>query len=249
MALDVDGDAEQGRWHPDQRACMLAMTPFTRSKGLLGRASSSLAKRCCFGPPARSICSSCVLRSTSSSAITISSSSRWFGPAALADGGAERGERGDRASGRRGPQLSNPATALCSIRSTREFDRAIARIARGGVSRRNRARRDRPHRRRRPFSGCGHVGLPRRPVTCRAASPGLRGACRAVADGTIHELRIKTKGSCMTYSDKIKDVIDGLGCDALHERHAAIGDVRQLGPRTPGASSRRRLGDYSRRPC
>ena len=53
---------------------------------------------------------------------------------------------------------------------------AFARAARRRVSRRDRARRGRPHRRGRPFPGGRHLGVARRSLAGRAAPPRLRGA-------------------------------------------------------------------------
>src|SRR3954447_15266986 len=108
------------------------------------------------------------------------------------------------------PVTLQPATASCSVRSTREC-RSDEKPAPERVSGRAGGRRRRPNRRGRPPPGDRDRAVPDRPLTRRAAPPGLRGAGRAARRRHHPRAEDQDEGSGVTYTDKIKEVIDGSG--------------------------------------
>src|SRR3954447_23145150 len=106
------------------------------------------------------------------------------------------------------PVTLQPATGSCSVRSTREC-RSDEKPASERVSGRAGGRCRRPNRRRRPLPGGRDCAVADGPLTGRAAPPGLRGARRAARRRHHPRAEDQDEGSGVTYTDKIKEVIDG----------------------------------------
>src|SRR5689334_22298948 len=86
----------------------------------------------------------------------------------------------------------------------------VARAARARLPGRDRARRRRPHRRRRPLPGGRHRAVALRPVARRAAPARLRGAVGSARRRDDPRAAHQDEGSSLTvsYTDQIKDVIE-----------------------------------------
>src|SRR5438477_6625179 len=81
--------------------------------------------------------------------------------------------------------------------------------AHGGLPGRRRARRAGPHGRRRSLPGDRHLGFADRALARRAAPPRLRSARRAARGWHHSRVEDQDEGIDVSYSEKIKDVIDG----------------------------------------
>ena len=86
---------------------------------------------------------------------------------------------------------------------------------------RDRARRDRPDRRRRPFPGRRHVPVTHRPLAGRAAPACVRGALRAACRRHYPRAAHQDEGSDMSYSGQDQRGDRRLGRRDLHEGHTA----------------------------
>ena len=146
------------------------------------------------------------------------------------------------------PRARSVASGVCgsprlrsarSLRSTGEHQ-ALQELLESAFPDADRAVGDRP-RRRRPLRGARHgaslAGCPLR----RPAPAGLRRAGGAAR--RRHDPRTANQDEGrrrMSYSEKIKDVIDGLGRRALHEGHAGVRSCAAT--RTARSSALRRAG-------